>query len=1327
MTHTATLKRSWLAVGLFASALMLFGMVFTAQAADGASYPTLQTALQAEKQDGPLNFFGTLRDPSSDPVIGAHVFVHNADFSIQSDSATDDSGVFGVRGLPAGAYTIEFFLSPDSQGILPPDAIEATYAGVPVDLGVVVCNTATKTITGTITYDGGAPVTQAMVNAHNKNSGSNTNAAVNGSGQFMLLVDGGTWEVFPGAPFNEQGQEIAVDWSYNQPPTEVTFADNDTPQNEDVDFEVAQVSQQVRGRIVKPNGSPAAQGRVELSKGDGPGFGANTNQDGNFTIPCEAGTYRLNFFGQDGRYALPEQTVSVGEANTPASPKNLGTLTLEEKTSKIRGVVQMMNGNPVAGVHVRAFPAEPGGAGGFTDTQTGGDGTYQLFVSEGTWRVELGLDQNSGLVPEMSAQQVSVGNNQTVNGINFRLQASDASITARAVNEEGALVNTFGYVSCFVGDDVAPGPRKDSNEFGAPLQNGQAIISLLGGETYTCMMHLPQEESDYTVEGMETEEISDGEDATLNFTLLENDAVLRGQFRDQNGTAVTGVDGEVFVMDENFNWRGARLQENGRYELSLLGGRNYVLGYHFFGNAQYLQTHPDESNRFLVGVGATVTKDVTVPKAEATIHGTVLDPSGAPVPFAWVGASNFEAVHGMDQSGGEQVIESNTETNQDGEFNLPIIAGQFKVFAGLPPFAKEANFMPPQEQEVTIAAGETKNVTLRFKESDATLSGSVSLSDGSPVLMGFCHGWSDDGSFTGSEVFGGDYSLPLVEGTWHIGCDSKTSEGFFRSNEFTLAVATGDALTRDITLTEAGFEVPESFTKTFDSTTQQLITLPDGTVLNIPASAIASEGNVTIVAEPNVNLYHTSEAKPLTFAWDFTAVDANGAEITSFNSTITIVIPYDEEYIASLGLTEADLTANYFDDTANSWRTPASVSIDTENNTITVTTDHFTNYALTTGADVAGGAATGSLGILMTSASNGGANVRLVNEDGSQQVSFFAYQAGLRGEFKAMQADLDGDGTNEIIAVPGEGFGPNLRVFDAEGTLLDWTMVYDEDFRGGLNVAAGDVNGDGDWELVVAPMGKGGPHVRVYDFVDGSLTELASVMAYNASFRGGVHVAVGDVNGDGNADIVTAPEMGGGPNVRAFTLNESGDGLDLMNWFMAYDESFTGGVNIAVGDVNNDGTADVVTAPAAHGGPNVRVYKYAEDNAFHLLDWVLAYDESFHGGVNIVVGDLNGDGQGDIVTAPMDNGGPQVRTYSLIENVLTLVADDMAYDESFRGGLSLAIHDLGGDGTLELVVAPRTPAAPNVRVYRWEGDDMTLVDWFWGFAESFRGGVNLGQ
>ena len=75
--------------------------------------------------------------------------------------------------------------------------------------------------------------------------------------------------------------------------------------------------------------------------------------------------------------------------------------------------------------------------------------------------------------------------------------------------------------------------------------------------------------------------------------------------------------------------------------------------------------------------------------------------------------------------------------------------------------------------------------------------------------------------------------------------------------------------------------------------------------------------------------------------------------------------------------------------------------------------------------------------------------------------------------------------------------------------------------------------------------------------------------------QGGFHVAAGNVDSDANDEVLVALASGGGPQVRAFEAY----GKPLSQNFFPYESAFRGGVNAAVGDVNGDGVEEIVTAP----------------------------------------------------------------------------------------------------------------------------------------------------
>jgi hypothetical protein len=138
--------------------------------------------------------------------------------------------------------------------------------------------------------------------------------------------------------------------------------------------------------------------------------------------------------------------------------------------------------------------------------------------------------------------------------------------------------------------------------------------------------------------------------------------------------------------------------------------------------------------------------------------------------------------------------------------------------------------------------------------------------------------------------------------------------------------------------------------------------------------------------------------------------------------------------------------------------------------------------------------------------------------------------------------------------------------------------------------------------------------VRAFDLAGGGPSEVAGFSAYDPMFTGDVTVAVGDLTGDGAAEIVTGAGAGGGPHVRVVDL---AGGLAEVASFYAYDPTFTGGVFVAVGDVTGDGVADLITGAGAGGGPHVRVFDGvtgAEAATF------FAYDPAFTAGVFVGAG-----------------------------------------------------------------------------------------------------------
>jgi len=250
-------------------------------------------------------------------------------------------------------------------------------------------------------------------------------------------------------------------------------------------------------------------------------------------------------------------------------------------------------------------------------------------------------------------------------------------------------------------------------------------------------------------------------------------------------------------------------------------------------------------------------------------------------------------------------------------------------------------------------------------------------------------------------------------------------------------------------------------------------------------------------------------------------------------------------------------------------------------------------------------------------------------------------------------------------------------------------------FSGPVKVVSGDFNNDGVADIVAGAGFGGGPAIAILDSQTGEVME--AFFAFDAAFTGGVFVAVQDVNGDGILDIIASAGPGGGPEVRIF----NGVNLNLLRSFYAYSEDFTGGVSVASIDFNNDGILDLVTGAGPGGGPHVKVFDGAT-NAI-ISQWY-AYATDFTGGVFVAVGDIGNDGAFEVVTGAGAGGSPVVAVWD--PNTGALLAQFMAYAEDFTGGVRVGINDGNTDGIADILTGAGPGGGPQVNVFNFPALDL---------------------
>ncbi|MFA5358309.1 MAG: putative glycoside hydrolase [Patescibacteria group bacterium] len=252
-----------------------------------------------------------------------------------------------------------------------------------------------------------------------------------------------------------------------------------------------------------------------------------------------------------------------------------------------------------------------------------------------------------------------------------------------------------------------------------------------------------------------------------------------------------------------------------------------------------------------------------------------------------------------------------------------------------------------------------------------------------------------------------------------------------------------------------------------------------------------------------------------------------------------------------------------------------------------------------------------------------GTFVRIFSATGERlRGGFYTYKRQYPGLSQIIIIDIDADGEMETIVAGRSG----VDIYSSNGVKERTFYPYGEKYNKGVNIAVGDFGDDGTKKIITGTENGGGPHIRIFNNQGRLLSP--GFFAYGTDYRGGVNVALGDLNGDGVDEIVAGAGVSGGPQIRIFNK----DGKLLSAGWFAYDKKFRGGVNVSVGDLNGDGKAEIVTAPGFGGSPEVKVW---DSRGKQIGKSFMAFDPSNKDGVEVLLNDINYDGSLEIIpTSP---------------------------------------------------------------------------------------------
>ncbi|MFH1509234.1 MAG: VCBS repeat domain-containing M23 family metallopeptidase [bacterium] len=300
-----------------------------------------------------------------------------------------------------------------------------------------------------------------------------------------------------------------------------------------------------------------------------------------------------------------------------------------------------------------------------------------------------------------------------------------------------------------------------------------------------------------------------------------------------------------------------------------------------------------------------------------------------------------------------------------------------------------------------------------------------------------------------------------------------------------------------------------------------------------------------------------------------------------------------------------------------------------------------------------------------------------------------------------------------IVTGPGISGRAHIRQLKVNGQSTNGDIyAFSSDFFGGADVATGDTNRNGKDEIVVGAGPGTRPEVKIFEKDTGR--QVLAFEAYASSFRGGVRVACGDLNGDGFAEIITGPGPGGGPQVRVFYSNG-----DVYNGsIFPFSENLRTGVDVTTGDIDNDGKDEIIAGLGPGSQPQVAVIsEYGK-----VKKKMTIFPAGFRGGVRVSTGDIDLDNKAEIIAAAGPGGGPHVRVFEADGSPRPL--DFFPFHPDFRGGVDVASIDTDNDGKDEIIAMTSSLGQAWVKTYKYN-DARLIVSNFMAYDAGFEGGGNV--
>lgn len=266
----------------------------------------------------------------------------------------------------------------------------------------------------------------------------------------------------------------------------------------------------------------------------------------------------------------------------------------------------------------------------------------------------------------------------------------------------------------------------------------------------------------------------------------------------------------------------------------------------------------------------------------------------------------------------------------------------------------------------------------------------------------------------------------------------------------------------------------------------------------------------------------------------------------------------------------------------------------------------------------------------------------------SKSNSFYPLNNSSKTGVRLASGDIDLDGKDEIITGAGQGEQSLVKIFESDGRLVSKFHAFKKNYLGGIDVAAGDINNDGQDEIAVSKLTENS-QTKIFNYNGKTIYFDKKVFKELI----GATVALGDIDNDKQDELIIGTNNGIRSKVIFYEiLSYSKKGKLKKIEISPFKKEYTNGIDVSSGDINGDGKEEIGISKL-NKKSKVKIYKYNKKRK--VLGNFNAFNKKYVTGTNIDMFDTNSDGITEIISSMTESKTNQPKTivHNYLGNIIT--------------------------------------------------------------------------